>query len=95
MDLWNFQMFSIKVKFLILSLIGENDLQSWRQQKCNPYSSLPYSSQLGQVNLISRLSSSITKKYGADERILFYNFHFPKEKLLMNKFVFINKMSVI
>jgi hypothetical protein len=35
---------------------------------------------LGKVNLISRLSSRVTKKYGAGGRILFY---FPKEKLLM------------
>jgi hypothetical protein len=38
--------------------------------------------QLGQVNLI-RLSFRVTKKYGAGERILFHNFYFPKEKLLM------------
>jgi hypothetical protein len=38
---------------------------------------------LGQVNLISRLSSRVTKKYRARGRILFYNFYFPKEKLLM------------
>jgi hypothetical protein len=33
--------------------------------------------------LISRLSSRVTKKYGAGGRILFHNFYFPKEKLLM------------
>jgi hypothetical protein len=38
---------------------------------------------LGQVNLISRLSCRVTKKCGAGGRILFYNFYFPKEKLLM------------
>jgi hypothetical protein len=38
---------------------------------------------LGQVNLISRLSSMVSKKYGAGGRILFYDFYFPKEKLLM------------
>jgi hypothetical protein len=34
---------------------------------------------LGKVNLISRLSSWITKKYGAGGRILFYNLYFAKE----------------
>jgi hypothetical protein len=43
---------------------------------------------LGQVNLISRLSSRVTKKYGAGWRILFYNFYFPKEKLLMTSGLF-------
>jgi hypothetical protein len=38
---------------------------------------------LGQFNLISRLSSSVTKKYWTGGRILFYNFYFPKEKLMM------------
>jgi hypothetical protein len=37
---------------------------------------------LGQVNLTSRLSSRVFKKYGAGVRILFYNYHFTKEKLL-------------
>jgi hypothetical protein len=38
---------------------------------------------LGQFNLICRLSSRITKKYGVGGRILFHTFYFPKEKLLM------------
>jgi hypothetical protein len=39
--------------------------------------------------LISRLSSRITKKYGAGGRILFYNSYFPKEKPLIT-IIFIN-----
>jgi hypothetical protein len=54
----------------------------------------------GQVHLISRLSSSITKKYGVGGGILFYNFyptHPPppwkkkNQKTSDDKFVFINK----
>jgi hypothetical protein len=53
------------------------------------------SSVLGQVNLISRLSSRVTKKFGAGGRILFYDFYFPEEKTSDDNFVFINKKGVI
>jgi hypothetical protein len=35
------------------------------------------------LKIQSKLSSRVNKKYGAGGRILFYDFYFPKAKLLM------------
>jgi hypothetical protein len=49
---------------------------------------------LGQVNLISRLSSRVTKKYRVDGKILFYNSYFTR-KTINGCFVFINTWGII
>jgi hypothetical protein len=45
---------------------------------------------LGQVNLISRLSSRVINKYGAGGRILFYNFYFPQEETIFMTILFLS-----